>query len=313
MLLLVLAASAAVVGASRPANGLVAIVNESVITWKDLQQYLAPALEVLERTYATQPTVLQQKIQDAQREAVEQLVERKLILHEFQKAGYNLPESIIEDRVKDRIRERYGDRLSLTKSLQAQGMTFEMFKRQLREDFIIAAMRAKNISQETIISPHKIEKFYVENLDKFKVEDSVRLRMIVLNVAPGAKPDSVRQLGKEILGKLEEGVGFADMASIYSEGSQRVQGGDWGWVERSVLRKELAEVAFTLKPGQRSGLLETPEAFYIMLVEDIRANHTQTLSEVRQAIEESLLTQERARLTKQWISRLKAKSFVRYF
>ena len=37
------------------------------------------------------------------------------------------------------------------------------------------------------------------------------------------------------------------MAGVYSQGAQRSQGGDWGWVERSVLRKELAETAFSLK------------------------------------------------------------------
>jgi parvulin-like peptidyl-prolyl isomerase len=84
-------------------------------------------------------------------------------------------------------------------------------------------------------------------------------------------------------------------------------------VERSVLRKELADVAFTLKGGQRSGVIETKEACYVMLVEDLKPNHTQTLAEVRDDIERALVADERARLNKQWIEKLKAKSFVRYF
>ena len=160
------------------ANGVMVIVNDSIITYKDVVQYVGPSVDLLIKQYASQPSVLEQRIQDAQRDGVEQLVERKLILHEFSKAGYNLPESIIEDRVKARIRERYGDNASLTRSLQSQGMTYAAWKQQIREDFIVAAMTSKNISQETIISPHKIEKYYAENLDKFKVEDQVRLRMM---------------------------------------------------------------------------------------------------------------------------------------
>ena len=60
------------------------------------------------------------------------------------------------------------------------------------------------------------------------------------------------------------------MASVYSEGSQKSQGGDWGWVERSVLRKDLADAAFALKPGQVSDVIDTPESVYLMLVEDKR-------------------------------------------
>jgi parvulin-like peptidyl-prolyl isomerase len=103
------------------------------------------------------------------------------------------------------------------------------------------------------------------------------------------------------------------MATVYSTGSQRSQGGDWGWVERSVLRKELAEVAFTLQPGTLSDVIETAEECYLMLVEENRLSHTRPLSELRDEIEKTLLIQERARLQKQWIDRLKAKTFVRYF
>jgi parvulin-like peptidyl-prolyl isomerase len=295
------------------ANGVVAVVNDAVITWKDVEQYVAAAMDVLQRTYYNQPAVLERRLQQARQEGVEQLVERKLILHEFKSAGYNLPDSIIEDRVKARIREHYGDRLTLTKSLQAEGLTYETFKTHIREDFIVSAMRSKNISQEILVSPHKIEKFYADNLDKLKVADQVKLRMIVLTQPPNGPPGTAKKLAQEILAKLDEGVPFAEMASVYSEGSQRAQGGEWGWVERSVLRKELAEAAFSLKPGQRSGVIEIKEASYLMLVEAAQAKHTQTLAEVRDEIERTLVAEERARLNKKWIDKLKAKSFVRYF
>jgi parvulin-like peptidyl-prolyl isomerase len=103
------------------------------------------------------------------------------------------------------------------------------------------------------------------------------------------------------------------MASVYSQGSQRSQGGDWGWVERSVLRKELANVAFSLKPSQVSDVIETPEACYLMLVEQTRPAHVRPLSEVRDDIEAILRTQEQSRLEKQWIDKLKKKTFIRYF
>jgi parvulin-like peptidyl-prolyl isomerase len=179
-------------------------------------------------------------------------------LHDFKTAGYNLPESIIDEEIQDRIRARFGDRITLAKTLQAQGITTETFRQQVREQFIISVLRQKNISSAIIISPHKIEVYYVKHRDEFKVEDQVKLRLIVLN---RASPDDVvptRKRAQEILAKLEEGVPFVEMATAYSEGSQRNQGGDWGWVEKfnvdgtPVLRKELFDVAFALKPGQRS-------------------------------------------------------------
>ena len=79
------------------------------------------------------------------------------------------------------------------------------------------------------------------------------------------------------------------------------------------MRKELADVAFQLKPGQRSGVIETPNAFYIMLVEDRHAAHVKDLSDVRDEIEKILLEKEHERLQKQWIEKLRKKTFVREF
>ena len=79
------------------------------------------------------------------------------------------------------------------------------------------------------------------------------------------------------------------------------------------MRKDLADVAFSLKPGEKSGVIETPEACYLMLVEDRRPAHIKPLNDVREDIEKTLLAQERDRLQNQWNERLKKKTFVRYF
>ena len=294
-------------------DGIVVIVNDTVITRKEVQDFVGPAIELLLRQYGRQPQILQQKVAETERDGLQQLVERQLILHDYTISGYNLPESVIEDEIQHRIREQFGDRATLTRSLQAQGTTYETYRKQVRDQFIVSLLRQKNISAEILISPFKIETYYREHKDEFKVEDQVKLRMIVLNQPPGAAADTAQKLAKEVLLKLSEGVPFKEMAAIYSEGSQRGEGGDWGWVERSVLRKELADAAFSLKTGERSGVIVTPEACYIMLVEDARKANVKPLADVRDEVEKTLVSQERARLQKKYIDRLKTKSFIRYF
>jgi peptidyl-prolyl cis-trans isomerase SurA len=292
-------------------NGIAVIVNDAIITYEDVENDVAKAIELLQRQYARQPEIMRQKVREARQESIEELVQRKLILHEFKTSNFNLPESIIEQSIKERIARQFGDRLTLTKTLQAQGTTFENYRQEIREQIIVSLMRRKNISSEILISPYKIEAYYQTNQAQFKLEDQVKLRMIVLDKAKHTS-DVVR-LGQEIMAKLDEGVAFAEMATVYSDGSQATQGGDWGWVERSVLVEDLREAAFSLKPGQRSPLIERPTACYIMTVEEVRPTHVKDLSEVRAEIEKALIAQESARLEKKWIERLKAKSFVRYF
>ena len=294
-------------------DGIKAVVNNGVVTYAEVEDFAAPAAQALRREYAGQPDMFQQKLDDALNDGLEQLVERQLILHDFDTEGYRLPDTVVDELVQDRIRERFGDRITLMKTLQAQGETFEKFRQDVRDQYIVSALRAKNIAPEKIIiSPYKVETYYLGHQDDFKVEDEVKLRMIVLNKTSGDDTNTVRLAG-EILAQIKEGATFQEMASVYSQDSQRSQGGDRGWVERSVLRKELADAAFALKPGQVSDVIETPEACYLMLVEQTRPAHVKPLNEVRDDMELTLRTQEQKQLEQQWIDQLKKKTFIRLF
>jgi peptidyl-prolyl cis-trans isomerase SurA len=305
--------AAAAQAPSRLANAIAVIVNDAVITYADVEAFIAPAVEVLLRQYGNNPKVLEEKLMAVRRDGTEQLVERQLILADWEKSGFQLPDSVVEDEINDRIRSRYGDRLTLTKTLQAQGVTWEQFRKQVREDIIVGALRARHAGASSIIiSPAKIEAYYAAHQDQFKMEPQVKLRMIVVNEKPD-NPGGAKKLLEEVRARIVEGASFAEMASLYSEGSQRAEGGSWGWVERTVLREDLAEVAFQLKPGEVSQVLVTPAACYLMLVEEAKSQHVRPLAEVRDEIERLLVGEERARLQKKYVDKLRAQSFVRYF
>src|SRR5262249_2550827 len=102
-----------------------------------------------------------------------------------------------------------------------------------------------------------------------------------------------------------------ELASIYPQGLQRNQDGEW--YEKSALRRELADAAFSLRAGECSGVIDTSDSCCLLLVEDTSTSHFKTLGEVRDVIEKNLLSDERNRLEKQWIDRLKKKTFVQYF
>lgn len=341
-------------------NGIAAVVNGSVITMQDIEEHVAVPLEALRRTHASNPSQFSQKKAETMTTGLEDLIVRQLILDEFKAGGIPVPDAMVEDEMQERIRKRFGDRVTLTKTLQAQGITFETFRQRVYDDMVLQYMRQKNVGQAVVISPKKIEIYYTNNLTKYRMEDQVKLRMIVLNAAATGSAEEARKLAREILVKLDQGAAFPEMASVYSEGSQRSEGGDWGWRERTYLRRGLSDIAFNLNRGQRSGLVglgkadddgyliylydkdgqlaivrkysakETlddekkivpgegnppgePTEFYLMLVEDKRPAHVRPLEQVRDEIEKELSVQEKGRLQKAWVDRLKAKAFVRYF
>ncbi len=314
-----MAATAALVGAviqapaaSELINGIQAIVDETVITRRDVEEETDPVAAQLERDYHDQPDVLQKKWMEAVRNNVDHLEERQLILHEFKTAGYNLSEKYIDDAVQAEVRS-YGDRPTFIKTLEAKGTTLDQKRKHIRETIIERAMREKNVSSEIIVSPYKVQVYYQEHHEDYKLADRVKLRMIALNKAIDPDAPQARKMAEEILGKLKEGTQFEEMAKMYSEDRQHPAGGDQGWVEKGELRKELNDVAFSLKQGDCSSVIETPEACYLIKVEGASPAHYKPLSEVRDQIEKDLQDRERARLQKQWIDKLRKKTFVRLY
>ncbi len=345
-------------------NGIAAIADDTVITVQDVRQASADAIDLYRRTYFNNPEVFEQKRVGALTEALEALIDQQLILRDFKSLGGVIQESYIEDRIKDRIREQFGDRVTLTKTLQAQGITWETFRQREREKIIKYIMEQKNVREALLISPAKIERHYQTNSASYKLGDQVKMRVIVLNRPQNADVEEVRKLATQIKAKIDGGAPFADMASTYSEGADRRQGGSWGWKQDSQLRRGLWEVAYSsatgvcsrvismssaadgsywvsqhdqggelvvarrfnerdkdafveeVKPGEGKGSADrvpAPQVFYLMLVEEKQIARTKSLAEVRDEIEKDLLLQERARLQKKWIERLRSKSFFRYF
>lgn len=296
-------------------DGIKVVVDDSLVTHVDvdLDMLGRGAVESLQRQYAREPEMFQKKLSEAESDSLERLLDRQLILHEFK--SLKVPETILDSEVdreiQQEIQSRYMDRMTLQKTLQAEGITYETHRKQIRERIIIGFLSHKNVSSEVIISPHKVEAFYIAHTNDFKMQDEVKLRMIVLTNTPSLEAPQPRKLAEEILTKLKEGTEFGQLASVYSQVLQRREKGEW--MERAILRKEIADAAFKLKAGEYSDVIETSDGCYIILVEDIKSSHMKTLGEVRDQIEGTLKLEERARLEKLWLAKLKKKTFVRYF
>ncbi|MGF1678101.1 MAG: peptidylprolyl isomerase [Candidatus Methylacidiphilales bacterium] len=304
-------------------DGVAAVVNKKVITFSEVRKQVDP----IEAQYKEILTgmELMERVKEARLNALKSLVERELIIQEFNDKGFFIPDNVVEDRIVNIVREQYeGDRPALIRTLQANGISVKQFKEQIREQIIVQAMRGRNVSSAVIVSPFQIEQYYQDNVRQFVQPDQVKLRMIYLRkglftekrkLADGTEveKDPQRLIAEEILRKVETGSDFASLARGYSESPQRANGGDMGWVSENTLRPELASVAFKLQPGQNSNILETDEGYYVLLAEDVRRSTVLALSEVRESIESTLLQQERERLQQEWLDSLRAKAFIKMF
>ena len=294
-------------------DGIAAIVNGDVITYSQVRDVSAPREKLLRSQYTGDEMAA--KIKEARKAALQDLIDRQLIIQAFKKENYQIPDHYVEERMHDIIRESFGgDRNTFIRTLEAQNYTLGEFKQMEAERMIVQAMRSRNVKKQVVASPKEVEEYYNKHIDEFSVKEQVKLRMIMIpSKADSGNSASQRAMAEEVLGKLASGAEFDRMAQIYSEDGTRELGGDWGWIERKTLAASLENVAFNLPVGRISGIIEFSGNYYILKAEEKRGGNTRSLAEVRSEIEKKLIQQEAQNLQERWIASLRSKAYIRTF
>ena len=277
-------------------DGVAAVVNGDVITYSQVRVLSAPREKLLRSQYTGQE--LGNKLKEARELALKDLIDRRLVIQAFKKESYEIPDHIVDQRMRDIIRESFGgDRNTFIKTLEAQNYTLGEFKEKEMERIMVQAMRSKNVKTSLIIPPNKIEEYYRQHRDEFTTKEQIKLRMIMIpSHADTGNSAAQKAMAEEVLGKLASGAEFDRMAQIYSEDSTRDMGGDWGWIERKTLAAPLEKIAFNMPVGRISNIIDYAGNYYILKVEDKHGGTTRSLAEARSDIEKKLIQVEAQQL-----------------
>lgn len=139
------------------------------------------------------------------------------------------------------------------------------------------------------VTEEQITEQYESDLDtSYTQPHEVNARHILIRVARDADDDAkakARTRADEVKKKLDLGADFATLATEYSEDpGSKDKGGELGWFPRGRMVGPFEEAAFALKPGEVSGVVESPFGFNIIKVEDVREERQKPLDEVREEI-----------------------------
>jgi peptidyl-prolyl cis-trans isomerase SurA len=298
----------------RFANGIVAIAEDKVITVDDVRREVMPLVPQIQRE-AKNEQEFNQKFEVLQDNAIQNLIDRVLIIKDFQKDDKkHVPESFVDNQIADQLTEQFdNDRSKFLAYLRARGTTMRDYRKEVMEDIIYNYMMHQQHKSQSIVSPVKIEQYYKENKDRFYQDDSVHLRLIQLSRAPGTTDGELRGQADAILLRLRSGEKFEDLAKEYSSDSRRAKGGDWGWMKRSDLKPEFSEPLFAVKKGECSEAVVLPEGCFLLYAEDRKYAGIQPLDEVRDQIERILVQQMGREYEDRWLERLRRNGYVKHF
>lgn len=290
---------------------IVAVINDDIITYSELEKILSPIFEQYERIYSG--AELFSMLQKARLDVLNHLIEEKLIVQEATRL--NVKGLMGEEFSKEveqsiaGIKAKFPSEEEFLKQLKREGTTMERFRAQEEERTLVRAMLIKEASSKCSVSPMEVMEYYDSHKDEFTEGEKMHVSQIWIKEIPG-KPGEAERAAKEILNRLNAGEPFAELAKKYSNCPYAGKGGDWGFIGRGHWNKELEDAACALKPGGRSGIVKTPLGYHVILLHEKKPPAVKPLAQVYAAIEGKLFNIKAGKKRDEWIAKLKSKAYI---
>jgi peptidyl-prolyl cis-trans isomerase SurA len=286
---------------SQSAN-VAATVNNRVITFAELDKNFQSQFTSASDG-SSEDQVMIQKL-----ELLRNLIDNEIMLQRAEKMGLMAVDADVETKFNE-LKAPY-TKEEFDKQLQNRKMTIDDLKSQLRRDLSIQKLFNKEITSHISISDADVANFYNTNKPSFNLaEPQMHIAQIVVTPKPDASvrnlkndkarnPDQARQKILTLESRLRAGEDFAMLAQNYSEDPNTTQnGGDLGFVPESAFEKsapELRRLVMSLKPGEISPVLPSPEGYRILRVISKEPSGQRELTDprVQQTIRETLLNRK---------------------
>ncbi len=124
---------------------------------------------------------------------------------------------------------------------------------------------------ETAFGYHLILRLDDQTEVKSRLEEMIRASHVLLMYKGSMRSTADRSkqeaetLIQDLKAKLDGGADFAELARAHSDCPSGEDGGDLGRFGKGMMVGEFEQAAFALKPGQYSGVVETPFGYHLIL------------------------------------------------
>jgi peptidyl-prolyl cis-trans isomerase C len=247
------------------------------------------------------------------RGVIDQMVGYRLLLQEVTARKIAVPDADVEARINE-VRKQFPSEETFMQTLVSRNLTLDKMKVDARRDLSIAKLIEAEIASKVAVKPEQVDAFYKENPDQFKEEERVRASHILISIpenGDAAAKAQAKTRAEQILKDVKSGKDFASLAKQHSEdpGSAK-NGGDLGFFPQGQMVGPFNDVAFSLKPGTTSDLVETQFGYHIIRVVEKQPGRTVPLDEVRPQLEQFLQHRNRETETEAFVKLLRSKARV---
>lgn len=246
---------------------IVAVVNDEVVTQQELTRRYDEVVRNLMRKNTPLPprNVLEKQL-------LERMVTEIALQQHARATGIRVDPTLVERALQRIAAQNKLDLAGLKAALEKDGQSLDSMRTTIRNELLIARARERDVDNRISVSDAEIEG-YLQTQAQQGVETEYNFAHILVTVPENASPEQIQARharAEDIVAQLAGGADFGQMSASYSDASNALQGGEFGWRASGKIPTLFADALKSMQPGQVSPILRSSNGFHILKLHDTR-------------------------------------------
>ncbi len=298
---------------------IIARINNHIITRSEFDRSQQQVQQEGEQQNATP-----QDISSKEKNVLRDLVDQQLLLQKGDDLGISAETDLVKRLDEIRKQMNLATMDDLAKAAQEQGVSYEDFKENLRENIITQKVIQQEVGSKINITPEEIQKYYKDHLSEMTQPEQVRLSEILISTQPKPTEDpktaasitdaqrvaAAQAKADQVYADIQKGAKFDDIARANSDGPTASQGGDLGYFKRGTLAKELEDVTFGMKAGDVTKPIRTKQGFVILQVTEHQQAGVPPEKDVEGKIQDALYLKKLQPALRAYLTKLREDAYI---
>jgi parvulin-like peptidyl-prolyl isomerase len=302
-------------------GGIAALVGEKPITYAELGRGMASWEALLKQRYPDRPLdpALRPGIE---REILERIIARTLILQEAEKLEIQITEANITEEVNRDIEQhrqhrQWGENIRDAEEfyrllLENENITREEYREEKRKEMAESVVLWRRVFTQSTPRPGELREYYTQNLSRYQTPSELTFRMILVPFS-----DTADRVLAAVDEGLRTGVDFAALARRYSS-SNAEQGGLWKkkFDELKAWHYPLPRELRAMKEGEIRGVqprIATDVGWIYLKIESITPGETRSFEDAQAEIVKELTILRRQEERREFVAELRRRTPVQIF
>jgi peptidyl-prolyl cis-trans isomerase SurA len=303
--------------ADRVIEEIVARINNRIVTLTEYQR----SMEDLKQEVQQQDAANADKLfAERQKDVLRDLIDQQLLLDQGTTLGITADTELIK-KLDDLRKQMHLENMEdLQKAAEAQGISYEDYKQNLRNQIITQQVIGKEVGSRLNVTKEEEQQYYDQHKAEMEHAEAIRLSEILVATSkkdspgPGDDPQQIaaaQAKANDLVAQIRKGATFEDVAKKNSDGPTAAQGGDLGYFERGQLAKELEDKTFAMKPGEVSDAIRTKQGFVILKVSEHHPGGLPSFKDAEPHLQDAVYMQKLQPALRAYLLKLREDAFIK--